>query len=125
MTGNSAGDANDASVASCNDCETLSSCGIDGWEDVWGTYSDPSNPNTCIASQDTSGQRVRAVAVCCAFPFGAINSVITIESEDQQNLQVITECPSNSILTGCQVNRQSGTINQTRGVYSGPQQSTG
>ena len=44
--------------------------------------------------------------------------MITIESDDQQNLKIVTDCPSNAILTGCQINRQSGDINQIRGIYS-------
>ena len=111
------------STVSCKTNETLVSCGIDGCHAIQGTYIDPNNPNTCIAGTSSSNHPVTAVAICGKFPKGSIKAIKTITSESQLNTQVLTQCPSNSILTGCQVNYQSGTINNIRGSYPGQQQS--
>ena len=114
------------SKISCKTGEILISCGIDGHGlyEIQGTYIDPNDSNTCIAGTSNSNYAVTAVAICGKFPDGSINTVNTITNELQLNNQIITQCPSGSILTGCQVNYQSGTINNIRGSYSGKQKNT-
>ena len=111
------------STISCQTNETLVSCGVSGIEDLQGTYIDPQDPNTCIAGTSSSDWYVTAVANCCEFPEDSINSISTITNDTQIGKQVLTKCPFNSVLTGCQVNYQSGLIDEIRGSYSGPQQS--
>ena len=112
------------STVSCLSDEILVSCGVSGTNDLEGTYIDPDEPNTCIVGTSSASWGVTAVANCCEFPEGSIISVNTITSEYQSNNQVVTECPSGTTLTGCQVNYQSGTTNNIRGSYPGPQQGT-
>ena len=116
-------DIDNPSTISCEEGETLVSCGIIGLHAIQGTYIDPNNPNTCIAGTSISGFSVKAVATCGKFPPRSIKAN-TITSEGQRNNQVLTQCPSGSTLTGCQVDRLSGTTNNIRGSYPGQQQST-
>ena len=122
--GKSSNNTNLPSIVSCEPDEILLSCGIEGWQEIQGTYIDPHYPNTCIAGTSSSNEAVEAVATCGEFPQGSINAINTITSELQSNNQILTQCPYGSILTGCQVNYQSGTTNNIRGSYSGQQQST-
>ena len=110
------------STASCQTGETLVSCGIDGVQDIQGTYIDPNDPKTCYASTSNTNYQVSAIAICGKFPPGSIKTTKTITSVDQSNNQVVTKCPSGLTLTGCQVDYQSGKINNIRGSYPGPQQ---
>ena len=120
------GDINSSSTnISCESDEILVSCGIIGFNKIQGTYIDPSNPNTCIVGTSNTSYSVIAVANCCKFPKGSIteiNTIINDNTNDNYNTQVVTKCPDGSILTGCQINYQSGTINNIKGIYPGPKQ---
>ena len=112
------------STVSCETDEILVSCGIKGRHALQGTHIDPTDQNTCVARSSSSDSSVTAVAICGKFPEGVIKQVHTIISESQLDTQVVTQCPPNTTLTGCQVNYQSGPINNLRGSYPGPQQGT-
>jgi len=116
----------DFSSVSCEPGETLVSCGIEGVNQIYGTFIDPSDPNTCTVGQtdNNSMEGVEPVAVCCTFPENAIESITTITSISTQanGLQIVTQCPANTELTGCQVNYESGNIDNIRGSYPGPLQ---
>ena len=78
---------------------------------------------TCIAGTSSSSYSVIAVANCCVFPIDSIETFGPVISKVQSNKnQVVTECPLDMTLTGCQVNYQSGITNNIRGSYPGPQQ---
>ena len=109
---------------SCEQGETLVSCGIDGWHEIQGTYIEPNDPNTYIVDTSSASRAVTAIANCCVFPTNSIYSVNTIISESQINDQVFTKCPIGLTLTGCQVNYQTGATNNIRGSHPGPQQDT-
>lgn len=121
-TGPPSNDANTQSFVICEPEETMVSCGVIGSKELQGTYIDPEDSNSCIVGTSSSAWIVIAVANCCVFPTDAINAVTTVVSEDQSDAQVVTECPSGYTLTGCQVRYQSGTTNNIRGSYPGPQQ---
>ena len=119
--GNFTRDIDSPSTISCESDETLVSCGISGWDEIQGTYIDPSNSNTCIVRTSTSNV-VTAIAWCCTFPKGSITEINTIINNNAYNkIQIVTKCPDGSTLTGCQVNYQSGITNNIRGSYPGPQ----
>ena len=79
---------------------------------------------TCVAGTSSASWSVTAVANCCVFPTESIDAFGPVISEVQANLQVVTECPPGMTVTGCQVNYHSGTTNNIRGSYPGPQQGT-
>ena len=119
------GEVNSSSTISCESDEILVSCGIiNGLHKIQGTYIDPSNSNTCIVGASNTSYFVIAVANCCKFPTGSIIGINTITNNNtnSNNTQVVTKCPNGSILTGCQINYQSGIINNIRGSYPGPKQ---
>ena len=122
-TGSSSSNTGSPSIISCDTGEILVSCGIAGTDQLQGTYIDPLNPNTCVAGTSSNSWSVTAVAYCCTFPEDSVNTVSTITSEIQTtDNQILTQCPANYVVTGCQVNYQSGITSNIRGSYPGPQQ---
>ena len=53
------------STISCEQEETLVSCGIKGLQEIQGTYINPMDPNTCIVRTSSDAWGVTAVANCC------------------------------------------------------------
>eukprot|EP00486_Rosalina_sp_Unknown_P008394 CAMPEP_0201577644 /NCGR_PEP_ID=MMETSP0190_2-20130828/24129_1 /ASSEMBLY_ACC=CAM_ASM_000263 /TAXON_ID=37353 /ORGANISM="Rosalina sp." /LENGTH=698 /DNA_ID=CAMNT_0048009901 /DNA_START=144 /DNA_END=2236 /DNA_ORIENTATION=+ len=112
------------STVSCHAGEVLTSCGLRGVHQVYGTYIDPANPNTCMAGTMVTNYSVKAEAVCCTFTGVDATQVTvsTITSTVSTNNQIETLCPVGSQVTGCQLNIESGDNNYLRGAYSGANQ---
>mmetsp|Transcript_42258 Transcript_42258/g.69649 ORF Transcript_42258/g.69649 Transcript_42258/m.69649 type:complete len:561 (+) Transcript_42258:101-1783(+) len=108
------------SSVSCEDGETLVSCGVNGVQDINGAWIDPSTPNQCDAYSTSTTYTTHATARCCTFPDGAVDSVSTVVTSSPAQSSTVY-CPDGSVLTGCQVVYASGSTNSLKGSWSGPQ----
>ena len=122
--GSSTSNPSQMSSVSCEENETLVSCGISGWQQIGGTYIDPQFPNICNAITLSASYSVQAIANCCEFPPNSVNAIRTVTSVDTEDngYQTVTVCPYGSTLTGCQVDYYSGGTppgDYIRGSYPG------
>ena len=100
----------------------MTSCGIVGTHYIGGAIIEPSDSNSCkILSHDPVQNTAAAPAArCCTFPAGVITDITTVKSSNTAG-SITTTCPSETVLTGCNVYYASGTWNGLLGTYSGDQ----